>query len=299
MKKFFLTAVALSTMMLSANAQTEIKVYDSCDTNQDNAVTIADAVKSVDRMVGNENGGNNVVTAKQLNDLLTQLNSRLINIERKLGVKSEYDTYDETDELTHDCVDLELYVNGTNVYFAKTNLGAALPADMGTEFFWGKTNAGTFDSNFFEDGYSISGTKYDVAHEKWGDNWFLPTRDEWNALMSQCSWTYATEKNSNGENVSGVKVYKKGDPSTTDNYIFLPAGVATEEYMPWGYYWSSSMDSHDYDGTNPDGKGVYSFKFGWSGYDFQQIMKGAWLANRLNHLYIRPVKRDMFIIQEN
>ena len=36
-------------------------------------------------------------------------------------------------------------------------------------------------------GKDISGTKYDVAHVKWGGNWRMPTNDELLELYSNCS----------------------------------------------------------------------------------------------------------------
>ncbi len=37
-------------------------------------------------------------------------------------------------------------------------------------------------------GATITGTKYDVAHMKWGEQWRMPTQEEFNELVLNCTW---------------------------------------------------------------------------------------------------------------
>lgn len=89
-----MSVVAMSTMLFSANAQTEIKVYDACDTNQNGTVTVDDGVNVVNHYVSST-ASTGVVTAEQLNELLKNSNtkyeeiiSRLSAIETKLGIST-------------------------------------------------------------------------------------------------------------------------------------------------------------------------------------------------------------------
>ena len=62
-------------------------------------------------------------------------------------------------------------------------------------------------------GNNISGTEYDEARQKWGGSWRMPTKEEFNELLSKCTWTWMTYKGINGYKVTGPN----GDS------IFLPA----------------------------------------------------------------------------
>ncbi len=80
----------------------------------------------------------------------------------------------------------------------------------------------------------------DAAHVNWGGAWRMPTREEFNELINNCTWTWATL---NG--VNGYKVTSKAEGNT--NYIFLPAagwryGTSLYNAGSVGNYWSSSLD---------------------------------------------------------
>lgn len=82
----------------------------------------------------------------------------------------------------------------------------------------------------------LSWSDGNAAVESWGDNWRLPTKDEWQSLIDDCSWTWDGSKD-------GMTV-----TSTNGNSIFLPAAGAYDPSDPeWsirgtGFYWSSSPD---------------------------------------------------------
>lgn len=80
----------------------------------------------------------------------------------------------------------------------------------------------------------------DVAHVLWGDDWRMPTLDEFQELIDSCTWTWTTFKNVKGYAVTGNK------PGYEKRTIFLPAtggrdGTALFHVDSIGYYWSSSI----------------------------------------------------------
>ncbi len=170
---------------------------------------------------------------------------------------------------------------GLSVKWASYNVGATKPEEYGDYFAWGETepyyepgyaqslspvwksgySAGyTWSSYKWCNGTDDSMTKYctsssygtvdgrtvieypdDVAHVKWGGSWRMPTRQEFEELTNNCTWTFTSKNEVNGYLVtSNVEGY-------TDKTIFLPA--AGSRYYDdtlfavglRGYYWSSSL----------------------------------------------------------
>lgn len=118
----------------------------------------------------------------------------------------------------------------SGIKWACCNIGASSPEDFGNYYSWGETesksNYSLVNYKYFEDkpdrnyitehqftkiGYNISGTKYDVAHVRWGGNWRMPTNEFEDLKYLESQWiTY------NG--VEGQLFI--GD---NGNMIFLPA----------------------------------------------------------------------------
>ena len=94
--------------------------------------------------------------------------------------------------------------------WACCNVGASSPEEYGGYYAWGETEEkddyyllnykyylGDLDGdgNYLEEneyvniGSNISGTQYDVAHIKWGSSWYMPTLDEIQELLNECTWT--------------------------------------------------------------------------------------------------------------
>lgn len=147
----------------------------------------------------------------------------------------------------HEYVDLGIVVDGKKVLWAKTNLGAAIPADKGDYYAWGETeskkdyshntykywshvrkadaNGFLIDKDVYENiGDDISGNpRFDAARAKWGGNWRMPTKTELVALKEQCKLENATMLDSNGKNVQVLKISSKRDET---KFITLPyAGI--------------------------------------------------------------------------
>ncbi len=149
---------------------------------------------------------------------------------------------------------------GLSVKWATCNVGATSPEKYGNYYAWGETEAksdyswntykyGTYNYNGDyskltkyngTDGRTTLETSDDAAVANWGGAWHMPTNDEWNELIGNCTWTWTDNYNDTG--VKGYEVKSKA----TDNSIFLPAaGFRYRDSLyyagSFGYYWSTSL----------------------------------------------------------
>ena len=157
---------------------------------------------------------------------------------------------------TKEAVDL-----GLSVKWATCNLGATKPEEYGNYYAWGEiATKSTYDWStykYFNESYTTL-TKYnnsssygivdnkmtleaadDAAIQNWGGNWRMPTIEEWQELIDNCTWTWTIL---NG--VIGIEV-----KATNGNSIFLPAaGYRNDDERSsagsYGYYWSSSLSTN-------------------------------------------------------
>lgn len=154
----------------------------------------------------------------------------------------------------HEYVDL-----GLSVKWATCNVGAANPEEVGGLFAWGETEPKSDYSystyKFSKNGSKGSYTKYsdndnktvldpedDVAHVKWGSNWRMPTWEEMQELIRECTWTWTEVKGIEGFRFTSKKA------GYEDRSIFLPvnqysdeAAIAEGMYPAYGAYWSSTL----------------------------------------------------------
>ena len=168
------------------------------------------------------------------------------------------------------------YVEIGGIKWATMNIGATAVTDSGLYFQWGDTQGYTeeqcgsgdgqkyfaWEDYKYSDGiysYDIPGmTKYnhkdrknilepedDAAHVNWGDNWRMPTVEEFRALRDAVSkeWTSSYE----GSGVAGTICTDKSDSS---KMLFFPAlgycaNGTVHNVGNAGYYWCSSLDSGD------------------------------------------------------
>lgn len=142
--------------------------------------------------------------------------------------------------------------------WAGWNVGASSPEEYGGYYAWGETEEKSYysfdtykfgvDSNqdgFWNDdelgniGLNISRTQYDVARQKWGGSWRMPTKEEFDELISKCTWTWCQYKGVDGYKVTG----------STGNSIFLPATgyrLGTSLFNnDCGNYWSASHNENN------------------------------------------------------
>ena len=162
------------------------------------------------------------------------------------GVVKSFTTLGEYVESPYEAVDL-----GLSVKWASCNVGAESPEEYGDYFAWGETiTKSSYNSyNSVTADFSISTlesrgiigpdgnltNEYDAATVNLGDSWRMPTLDEMEELLNNCTWEWTTQNE--------VKGYKVTGPN--GNSIFLPAAgyryyTSFNNAGPYGYYWSAS-----------------------------------------------------------
>ncbi len=149
--------------------------------------------------------------------------------------------------------------------WATRNVGADNPEDCGDYFAWGETapkelydwksyRYGNCIDNWFAiikyctnsdwglDGFVDSLTVLepadDAAVASWGDDWRMPTKEEWEELYQNTSYTWTTQNGVDGRLLTGPN----------GNTIFLPAtGFRLDGELiclGLGIYWSNTLHSH-------------------------------------------------------
>ena len=149
----------------------------------------------------------------------------------------------------------------SGILWATSNVGADYPEDYGNYFAWGETepkdyydwNTYHFGSNYdklskycnnpiygiygFTDNLTILQLCDDAASVNWGEDWRIPTYDEWEELYQNTTQTWTSQNDVNGIMFT----------ASNGNNLFLPAaGVRWYgDLMGAGSdcrYWSSSLD---------------------------------------------------------
>lgn len=122
----------------------------------------------------------------------------------------------------HEYVDL-----GLSVKWATCNVGASKPEENGTYYCWGRTKNSWDTPNITMDATNICGTSYDVAHTEWGSTWKLPTKEQFQELIDNCTFSaskqngvsviIAKSKKNKQQVIFPLSGYKKGfyERSTT------------------------------------------------------------------------------------
>lgn len=133
--------------------------------------------------------------------------------------------------------------------WACCNVGASNPEDYGGYYAWGETKEkDTYDWSTYlhcdgtegtchDIGTDIAGTKYDVAHVKWGSSWMMPSKNQCKELLDYCTSKWITEKGVEGSLIIGPN----------GRTLFFPdagemEGGTLGATAGWGVYWSSWRD---------------------------------------------------------
>ena len=158
----------------------------------------------------------------------------------------------------HEWVDLGL-PSGT--LWATCNVGANAPEGYGDYFAWGETApkelyyADTYKWGHNDSNGNWMMSKYctnssygtvdnkteleladDAAYVNWGSSWRMPTLEQWQELLSNCSWKWTIINGVNGQQGTGPN----------GNTVFLPAtgsrSLAPSQVGMNGHYWSRTLD---------------------------------------------------------
>ena len=172
--------------------------------------------------------------------------------------------------------------------WACCNVDASQPEDYGGYYAWGETEEKeiySWNTYIHCDGSSstchnlgsdIAGTKYDVAHVKWGGDWVMPSETQEYELKVNCTYTWTIE---NG--VKGGKFTSKENGAS----IFLPAagyrnGSRFSSIGGGGIYMSSTQ--------HPSYSNYSHFLFFISGYNAVDM---SYKGGRYYGLSVRPVTK--------
>lgn len=141
---------------------------------------------------------------------------------------------------------------GLSVQWADFNLGATTDTEPGLLVGWGDVTSTNRSVNlkYFPVEHPLGNiivSKYDIAKQKWGDLWRLPSTDEIQELIDHCTWTWTTKNDISGYQVTSQK------PGNT-NSIFIPVtgsrtGAIMAEEGIAGYYWSGILDADKTNGV--------------------------------------------------
>ena len=117
---------------------------------------------------------------------------------------------------------------GLSVKWASFNLGAAAPEDFGDYYSWGETAT---KPEYFPSTYI--GYSGDVASAILGEAAHIPSKDEWQELIDNCSWTW--------KEVNGIHGYsvKSNVPGYENISIFIPAAPGSSDLI-------KAEDPHEY-----------------------------------------------------
>lgn len=181
---------------------------------------------------------------------------------------------------------------GLSVKWANMNVGAKKASGFGTYYAWGETKAKDYyswNTYAWSKGDSQFLTKYsttdrrselapvdDAAHVTLGGGWRMPTVDEFEELINNCTWEWTMQDGVNGYKVTSKK---------TGNSIFLPITgfryyAETQFRSIMGVYWTSSL----YTG-NPNKAWCLEFNFS----DIK-VHYGNLSSNRFSGRCIRAVQ---------
>lgn len=130
--------------------------------------------------------------------------------------------------------------------WATRNIGAPLPEKYGNNFSWGEVNTkskytkGNYKSKNIPIMNIVGHNQYDAAKTNCGDKWRLPTKQDFEELLSVCVWT----KGSSGGSMNGYYVV-----GPNGNSIFMPsAGYvdgSSRIVSSIGCYWTGDAIDKD------------------------------------------------------
>lgn len=167
----------------------------------------------------------------------------------------------------HDFVDLDL---PSGLKWATCNIGAKNPWEYGDYYAWGETESkqpyskdnckwhdvdlASLQSLGVVNAKGCLTSKYDVATQKWGGKWRMPTNDDFEELNKKCNWELTT--------LVGVNGYKVSSKKDNSKWIFIPAsgyykGTSDIYVGVGGFFWSSNV----YESNSVN----FSYYFGFGG----------------------------------
>ena len=199
------------------------------------------------------------------------LKSRLVGFRLAVTIPNSSEEKDNEEIISSNVDSYESVDLGLSVKWATCNVGAEKPEEYGDYFAWGETAPKSDYSwstyKFTTDGGSTF-TKYtgsdktvldaadDAATANWGSAWRMPTIEEMQELLDNCTWEWQAAGNTTFGGGAGYKVTSK-KTGYTDKYIFLPtsgfrdgatlhySGFCDDATLHYGTFWSATLYADD------------------------------------------------------
>lgn len=177
------------------------------------------------------------IVAKDVDNRLMKVSTSISRTVSR-NVKNALSPLEATFDLSKEYVDM-----GLSVKWATCNLGATEPEKYGYYFSWGETRAYT-NSTYNgvgknNNGKDVLDLKDDAANVFLGEQWRIPTAQEWEELVNNCNFVWEARNGVYGYTVTSKKA---GYESSS---IFLPACG----FWSYGtFYQASTVFSGDYYG---------------------------------------------------
>lgn len=197
-----------------------------------------DETASARKVTGTVENGNGTVKISGLNFSTTYYIKAYANIDGDI-YNSDVASYTTPAKYpVAEMVDL-----GLSVKWASHDLGAIDEESIGLYLPWGDVTGEAYNyathPNYNITMYDISGTEYDIARHQWGEEWRMPSLEEFQELWNNTTKTFI--KNHGYEGVSAIKFTAKNG-----NYIILTRAGYTEnanldKYNEAGFYWTSIL----------------------------------------------------------
>ena len=121
----------------------------------------------------------------------------------------------------------------------------------------------------------------DVAFQKWGGKWRLPTKEEFEELVTKCKWVRKM--------VRGLDLYIIIGPN--GNRIQLPSSYDKSEGYDWGwyFYWTKTLDTSRTSEPKYDYHDSYAYQYIRSALGSYEGVYGFPQGHRCTACHIRPV----------
>ena len=204
-----------------------------------------------------------------------------------------------TDISIQDTIDL-----GLSVKWGTRNIDASAPWEYGNYYAWGemepKTEYSIDTYKYYNEGkYAhmgiISGTQYDVARQKLGEHWRMPTSEEYKEIIQYCGkgWEYV------GDTKCLMVVDRKG------SFILFPAAGSLchdkdfndryKEFTPGRnvFYWSGTDINPEYEYWQSlsyhDDCGAWEFSYQTYPYEYSEPYEYSGGCLKQKGMPIRPV----------
>lgn len=143
---------------------------------------------------------------------------------------------------------VQLWADGPK--WAEYNVGASSVSGAGGYYCWGMTTNKDNKGDYCDQQTDIQGGEFDTAKNLWGNNWCMPTEDDFNNLLDLCDITYYIGDNKyegrNGAMVTGRGDFKYNSVFFPFNGYYDRTKSKVRDYNDDAYYWSSTISSPGY-----------------------------------------------------